>query len=582
MSSFELELKKQYVFDTIIEHNKAGIYCRVSTQDQAREGFSLEEQEERLRALCKYKGYEVVDIYIDAGISAKDTNRPEFQRMLNDVKTKKINRIVALKLDRCTRSIMDLEHLVNYLEENDCSLECAYEEINTSNANGRFFVRMLTILAQLEIERTSERTMIGLEGAIKAKHYPAKAPLGYKKVNKLLEIDEDTAPIIKRIFEEYISGMSANQIAKTFSDERILNKSWGSTTIDTILNNKIYKGEYEAYKRIENKPTQIIYDMAPKIISNEMWDKMLVAKERNVHNHNHYVSHLYLFKKKVLCTCCNSLLSSVCGTSKNGEPYLYYKCKKCNKININEKDLEKAFMEKMNELLDYVSVVKNQFIVVSNTNYDKEISQIKERIKDIEYKENNATIMVLNKELKACDLKDTIDMLQREKLDLQNKLSDYSKRNENLISISNDNFYTPIEIHTNKLISFFIGNKNIWYKLPRDSKAKIISKYIDTINITVKNNEIEINNITLKEEVIPYLNEFRTDIFNEMYDTTDIKEIESICSSVDITTLKDTFLNYYQLGSTSYNGKLVIDNDTPKETLSNYVIFNKKEVTNLG
>ncbi len=67
-----------------------------------------------------------------------------------------------------------------------------------------------------------------------------------------------------------------------------------------------------------------------------------------------------------------------------------------------------------------------------------------------------------------------------------------------------------------------------------------------------------------------------------MYDTTDIKEIEAICSSVDISTLKDTFLNYYQLGSISYKGKLVIDNDTPRETLYNYVIFNKKEVANLG
>ena len=193
MKVFELEQKKQQVFENVVYHNKVGIYCRVSTQDQAREGFSLEEQEERLKALCTYKGYEVVDIYIDAGISAKDTNRPEFQRMLSDAKTGKINRIVALKLDRCTRSIIDLEHLVRQLEEYNCSLECAYEEINTSNANGRFFVRMLTILAQLEIERTSERTVIGLEGALKAKHYPGRAPIGYKKDEKVLQINEEEA-----------------------------------------------------------------------------------------------------------------------------------------------------------------------------------------------------------------------------------------------------------------------------------------------------------------------------------------------------------------------------------------------------
>ncbi|MFV0250199.1 MAG: recombinase family protein [Bacilli bacterium] len=76
--------------------------------------------------------------------------------------------MVAYKLDRVTRSIKDLEELVHFLEDNNCSLECAVEEINTSNANGRFFVRMLTVLIQLEIERCSERT----DGALKAKHAP--------------------------------------------------------------------------------------------------------------------------------------------------------------------------------------------------------------------------------------------------------------------------------------------------------------------------------------------------------------------------------------------------------------------------
>ena len=79
---------------------KAGIYIRVSTTEQAREGFSLPEQQERLEAMCKFKGYEIVDIYKDAGISAKDTNRPDFQRLIEDMKSKKVNTIVALKLDR--------------------------------------------------------------------------------------------------------------------------------------------------------------------------------------------------------------------------------------------------------------------------------------------------------------------------------------------------------------------------------------------------------------------------------------------------------------------------------------------------
>ncbi|MCI9434984.1 MAG: recombinase family protein [Bacilli bacterium] len=96
----------------------AGLYIRVSTEDQAREGFSLPEQEKRLRAMCEYKGYEVYKIYKDAGISAKTGNhRPAFEELLQDIKDGKCNTIVVLKLDRLTRSVYDWENILRFLEE---------------------------------------------------------------------------------------------------------------------------------------------------------------------------------------------------------------------------------------------------------------------------------------------------------------------------------------------------------------------------------------------------------------------------------------------------------------------------------
>ena len=130
----------------------AGIYCRVSTEDQAREGYSLPEQQEKLKDLCKFRDYNIYNIYEDAGISAKDMDhRPSFQKMLEDVKNGHINVIVAYKLDRLTRSVRDLEVLISELEKYNCYLLCDRDDVNTSNANGRFFVRMLTVLSQLEI-----------------------------------------------------------------------------------------------------------------------------------------------------------------------------------------------------------------------------------------------------------------------------------------------------------------------------------------------------------------------------------------------------------------------------------------------
>ena len=123
------------------EKKKCGLYMRVSTEDQAREGFSLPEQKERLEAFCKFKGYEIIDYYQDAGISAKTGNhRLEFERLKDDIKAKRINTIVVLKLDRITRSIYDWENLMTFLDENDAYLDCVNDEINTTSANGKMIL----------------------------------------------------------------------------------------------------------------------------------------------------------------------------------------------------------------------------------------------------------------------------------------------------------------------------------------------------------------------------------------------------------------------------------------------------------
>lgn len=118
------------------ERKVAGIYIRVSTEDQAREGFSLGEQEEKLKQLCEYKDYKIYKVYKDAGISAKDMeHRPDFQQMLEDMRAGKINYIIAYKLDRVTRSVRDLEVLISDLETHHCYLVCDRDDVNTSTAN---------------------------------------------------------------------------------------------------------------------------------------------------------------------------------------------------------------------------------------------------------------------------------------------------------------------------------------------------------------------------------------------------------------------------------------------------------------
>ena len=198
----------------------AGLYPRVSTEDQSRFGHSLDEQEDRLKKLCEFKDYEIYKVYREEGVSAKDTNRPKFKEMIQDMKDGKINKIVVYKLDRLTRSIQDLENICKMLEEYNCDLESVAEEINTGNANGKFFIRMLTILAQLEIERTSERTKFGLIGAAKKGHISGQPALGYTKKDKSkkLVIDELESDVVKRIFSMYLEGSSVCHICDIFNE----------------------------------------------------------------------------------------------------------------------------------------------------------------------------------------------------------------------------------------------------------------------------------------------------------------------------------------------------------------------------
>ena len=553
----------------VLNSERAGIYCRVSTQDQVIEGFSLSEQEDRLKKLCDYKEYEIIDIYIDEGISAKDTNRPHFQRMLNDVKNGKINRIVAYKLDRVTRSIKDLEELVQFLEKYNCSLECAVEEINTSNANGRFFVRMLTILSQLEIERCSERTIVGIDGALKAKHTPI-CSYGFKKENKCLVIDENTAPTIRRIFQEYQEGKSACRIAKDFTDEKVDNRSWNSTFIDKILTNRIYIGEYEARKYSKTQETTLIKDFAPPIIDRTTW--LETEKQREKNSHNHYIKYNYIFRQKLICQHCGSVLNNSSATGRNGNVQLYYKCNDCKKINnYNEKKIEKEFIEKLNDIFDFYSLLDNTFITTTTIDYKQEIDIIKEQLKEIETKQEKAKNILLEGVISSEELRTTLDNLLLEKKRLETKLTDIEYQSKNLLTIENacNNFKYNSSYYLK--ISHFVRHNHLWQQLTSSQKQKIISKYIDNIVINPNNKtETMINKINIKESrLVDVSYMFRYEIFNSLY------SLEQQKSIIDNYEYQDTILkDYYKINNIVISGKIVNAYDTLENDLI-YEEYNK-------
>jgi site-specific DNA recombinase len=168
-------------------------------------------------------------------------NRPAFEELLQDIREKKCNTIVVLKLDRLTRSVYDMEFIMKFLEENDAYLDCANEEINTTNSSGKMVARLLTTVSQNEIERTSERTKFGLAGAIKEGHIPGKNPLGYKRDGKKLVIDPLTKDIVKRIYDLYFEGKSYSNIATILIKEEIGKKIGGIQEYFVLFQMKFIK-----------------------------------------------------------------------------------------------------------------------------------------------------------------------------------------------------------------------------------------------------------------------------------------------------------------------------------------------------
>lgn len=356
---------------------KCGLYLRVSTEDQAREGFSLPEQKERLEMFCKFKNYEIIDYYEDAGISAKTGNyRPEFERLKEDIKAKKVNTIVALKLDRITRSIYDWENLMTFLDENAAYLDCVNDEINTTNANGKMISKLLMSVSQNKIERTSERTKIGLAGAIKSGHIPHIAPLGYKHEDKKLVIDYSTKDIVVRIFDLYYNGYSYKKISNILNEEKVLGKTnWRDSTIVTILENEIYKGDFVHGKRTKHP---VYYEnVVEPIVSKDMWEDCQVQKKKNSRSYQRTLIYLYLQKLK--CPKCSRILGGKATTKKNGNTYFYYYCNDC-KISFKEKIVDDFMSKLVNELVEYDSVVNQFFLPMIKQKFDEPKEQLEKEI----------------------------------------------------------------------------------------------------------------------------------------------------------------------------------------------------------
>lgn len=345
----------------------AGLYIRVSTEHQVDKN-SLKTQEERLISFCQQMGYKIFKVYKDAGLSAKDTNRPALAELMQDIKAGNIDIILVTKLDRITRSIRDLFKLMDFFNNNGVHFTSLSESIDTKTAMGRFFYQLLGLLAQLEREVTAERVATDMRHrAERGKWTGGVVPFGYitqavaiKKYQDLglneneslskalqdcperkkLYSDPDTSKIVKWIFDKYIEVNSVRKVCTLLNSSGIKTAKgelWSQTTIHRMLGTPIYIGKTYYGKRKtdpfngklvpQDESTWTVVDAEHEaIVSEATYNKVQEMLSMNSKKPTK-LGRVYLLTGMIKCGLCGRSMSGYTFTKKGTEKsYSYYKC----------------------------------------------------------------------------------------------------------------------------------------------------------------------------------------------------------------------------------------------------------------
>ena len=198
---------------------KAAIYIRVSTDAQREEGYSIDAQKEMLQAYCVSKGIKESDYYIDGGFTGSNIDRPELQRLITDVKQKKISHVLVYKLDRLSRSQKDTLYLIeDVFNPHGVDFVSMNESMDTSTPLGRLMLGILSAFAQLERENIRERTKMGMRERVKSGKWMGggRVPFGYDYDERSgTLIPNANAETVRTIYDLYLRGHSTAKISET-------------------------------------------------------------------------------------------------------------------------------------------------------------------------------------------------------------------------------------------------------------------------------------------------------------------------------------------------------------------------------
>ena len=540
---------------------RCGVYVRVSTDDQRDNGYSIDSQLRMIKEYCEKNEYDIVDVYNDAGHSGKDLMRPEMQRLLKDIKSKKIDKLVAIKVDRLTRNNYDGFWLLNYCEEHDVKIELMLEPYDVSTANGEMIFGMNLVFGQRERKEIGARTKRAMEEMALECIHPSKAPYGYirNKETGHLEVEPIEAEVVKEIFELCKQGNSTRGIATIMKDNNAYLKQgkWKSDRVYKILTNSIYIGifEYGKYKR-KSQDILRVENYCEPIIDEVTWNATRNVLVKN--KHSNYGEYIHLFSGLVKCPICGEIMSSSESFKyPSGKQKVYYhlRCKNHNcsgfGLHYNTEKIETKLKQVLEELTLFMLSMDNEIITCNSTKSD-DVKDIEKAIEKLKLQEKRLVDLYLSSNLDVETINHKNDVIKKE----------IDKLNQKKVRLDPDNNSKEYTVELVKKLGcteknntlFFTNIKNIGFAflydlLSRESKRDMIHRLISMIEIKRdKNYNIEIKDIKFTDEFITksckeylkYLNTIINDNNIGIKFHKEINEIElkNMESNYDILSIK--------------------------------------------
>ncbi|MFS0837226.1 recombinase family protein [Paenibacillus sp. 1P03SA] len=483
------------------------LYIRVSTDDQARDGFSIEAQKRKLISYCDSQDWTVTDVYIDEGFSAKDLNRPEMKRMLEDLEDNKFDMVLVYKLDRLTRSTADCDKLLKLFESHKVMFQSSTESFETRTATGRLFIRLISDLAQWERENIAERVRFGMEQMVTEGRRPGgRYPYGYTKEGVLIP---EEAAVIRRIRDMYMKdNLSLKKIAVTLVQEGVTRRGydWTKSSVSLTLENIYYAGIIRfgskmANGKYVNRKKELRTEILDSVGSHEpVWtldefnEHLEILRARSNSGYSRLGD--YWFTGLLKCGKCGSgmfgrLTNERIRKDGSRARVVYYMCrrkwanKSCTMPIIRQKHVEHLLFEFIESIIIDPNITEEKMKKVKSErkNKEKEIQKHKRNIEETQERMKKWQYMFVNDLISADDLRERLNEERVKESELKSELEKINVNNQ----------------ETDYIISQLKEMKELWPLFDDKEKAEIskiifkeITLYTDLENVKgVKNKFFE-------------------------------------------------------------------------------------------